>query len=186
MEFLSRPWPWYVAGPLIGLIVPALLLLGAKVFGVSSSFRHVCAIALPGRIGYLRYDWKRKGSWNLVFVVGLLLGGFVAGTVLADPRSEIAISEATRAELAALGVYDREGMVPDEIFGWGRLSGPASWVSLALGGFLLGFGARWAGGCTSGHAISGLANLQLPSLVAVIGFFAGGLLVTYVVLPLLL
>lgn len=186
IELLSRPWPWWVAGPLIGWIVPALLLFGGKSFGISSSLRHLCAAAVPGRVGYFQYDWKREGLWNLVFVAGLVLGGVLAGTVLAAPSPEVAISEATRADLAAMGLSDRDGMVPDELISWSALATPAGFVALVAGGFFLGFGARWAGGCTSGHAITGLANLQLPSLVAVLGFFAGGLLVTWVVLPLLL
>lgn len=186
IELLSQPWPWYVAGPLIGLIVPALLLLGAKVFGISSSLRHLCAATLPGRVGFFRYDWKGVGLWNLLFVTGLLLGGVIAGTLLAAPDPVIQISSATRADLAAIGVADDAGLVPDELISWDRLGSLGGFVSIVVGGFLLGFGARWAGGCTSGHAISGLASLQLPSLVAVLGFFAGGLLVTFVLLPLLL
>lgn len=186
IEILSRPWPWWVAGPLIGLIVPALLLFGGKSFGISSSLRHLCAATIPGRIGYFRYDWKRQGLWNLVFVAGLVLGGVLAATVLAAPSPEIAVAEATRADLAALGLSDRVGLAPDELISWSALATPAGLVVMVAGGFLLGFGARWAGGCTSGHAITGLADLQLPSLVAVLGFFAGGLLVTWVLLPLLL
>lgn len=186
IEILSRPWPWWVAGPLIGLIVPALLLFGGKSFGISSSLRHLCAATIPGRIGYFRYDWKRQGLWNLVFVAGLVLGGVLAATVLAAPSPEIAVAEATRADLAALGLSERAGLAPDELISWSALATPAGLVVMVAGGFLLGFGARWAGGCTSGHAITGLADLQLPSLVAVLGFFAGGLLVTWVLLPLLL
>lgn len=186
IEILSRPWPWWVAGPLIGLIVPALLLFGGKSFGISSSLRHLCAATIPGRIGYFQYDWKRQGLWNLVFVAGLVLGGVLAATVLAAPSPEIAVAEATRADLAALGLSDRVGLAPDELISWSALATPAGLVVMVAGGFLLGFGARWAGGCTSGHAITGLADLQLPSLVAVLGFFAGGLLVTWVLLPLLL
>lgn len=185
IEFPSRPWPWWIAGPLVGLIVPGLLLFGGKLFGISSSLRHVCAATVPGGIEYFRYDWKKSG-WNLLFVVGLVLGGWIAGTVLASPDPVIDLAENTRSELAALGIEDRTGMVPEELISWRGLATPAGFVSLVLGGFLLGFGARWGGGCTSGHAISGLANLQLPSLVAVLGFFAGGLFVTFVLLPVLL
>jgi len=186
VDLLSQPWPWYVAGPLIGLIVPALLLVGGKVFGVSSSLRHICAATLPGKIQFFQYDWVRSGLWNLAFVIGLCLGGLIAGTLLASPDPVIHLSETTRVDLAELGIQDREGLLPDEIFSWSSLGTRAGFFSVVVGGLLLGFGARWGGGCTSGHAISGMANLQLPSLVAVVGFFAGGLLVTYLLLPLIL
>jgi len=185
LELLSRPWPWYVAGPLIGLVVPALLLLGNRQFGVSSNLRHLCAAVLPGRVEFFRYDWRGAGLWNLAFVAGVLLGGFVAGHWLAGD-APVAISAATRADLAALGVRDVSGLVPGELFNWGNVATLRGLVMLVGGGFLVGFGTAYAGGCTSGHAISGLANLQLPSLVAVLGFFAGGLLATWLVLPLLL
>jgi hypothetical protein len=186
-DLLAGPWPWYVAGPLIGLIVPALLLLGGKKFGVSSSLRHLCAATLPARIAFFRYDWRRTGAWNLAFAAGLLVGGAIAATLLpvADPTIDLA--PATRQDLAGLGIADVTGLVPADLFSWRALgAGAAGWVCLLGGGFLLGFGARWAGGCTSGHAITGLADRQLPSLVAVLGFFAGGLAVTHLLLPLLL
>ncbi len=189
LETLAAPWPWYVAGPLIGLVVPLLLLAGGKVFGISANLRHLCA-ATPAPSGlkpsFLRYDWKRSGLWNLVFVAGVALGGFLAVTVLGMPDAGQSISEATRSDLAALGIQDFSGLVPVELFSWSTLLTPVGLAVVVLGGFLVGFGARYAGGCTSGHAISGLADLQLPSLVAVLGFFAGGLLVTFGLLPLLL
>lgn len=186
IEFLSQPWPWYVAGPLVGLIVPLLLLFGGKVFGISSSLRHICAATVPTKTEFFRYDWKRTGLWNLFFVAGLLIGGMIAGTLLASPDPFIDIAESTRTDLRLLGVENFSGLVPDEVFSWSGLLTPAGFVSIVIGGFLLGFGARWAGGCTSGHAISGLASLQLGSLLAVLGFFAGGLFVTHVLLPLLI
>ncbi|TVP46078.1 MAG: YeeE/YedE family protein [Gemmatimonadales bacterium] len=189
MEMLSQTWPWYVAGPLIGLVVPLLLVVGGKVFGVSANLRHMCAaLPAPDRLkpAFLRYDWKGSGLWNLVFVLGVAVGGFLAVTLLGTPDVGASISEATRTDLLALGLTDLSGMVPSEIFSWGALASPAALLMVVGGGFLVGFGARYAGGCTSGHAISGLADLQLPSLVAVLGFFAGGLLVTFVLLPLIL
>lgn len=185
IETLSQPWPWYVAGPAIGLVVTLLLVVGNRSFGVSSNLRHLCAAALPTRLPFLRYDWRGVGLWNLLFVAGVASGGFIAGTWLADPQP-VAISPATVAELAELGVEHRAGPMPSEIYSLDALSGAAGWLILVGGGFLVGFGARWAGGCTSGHAITGLANLQWPSLVAVLGFFAGGLLATHLLLPLLL
>lgn len=184
VEFLSRPWPWYVAGPLIGLTVPILLLLGNRMLGISSNFRHLCAAVSPGRSEFFRYDWKRVGGWNLVFALGLVLGGYLGGVVLASP-DPVAISVATVADLQALGVEDFSGLVPSDVFSWAGLFSLKGFVMLVLGGFLVGFGTAYAGGCTSGHAISGLADLQPASLIAVVGFFIGGLIGTFVVLPLI-
>jgi uncharacterized membrane protein YedE/YeeE len=185
LDFLSRPWPWYVAGPIIGLFVPVLLLLGNRLFGVSENLRHTCAAIYPRDVAFFRYDWKATGLWNLVFALGIVVGGFVGGVLLANPEP-VAIAARTKAELAALGISDFTGLVPRELFSLSGLLTPESLVSILGGGFLVGFGTAYAGGCTSGHAISGLANLELPSLLAVIGFFVGGLLATFVVLPLIL
>lgn len=182
-EFLTRPWPWYVAGPLIGLTVPVLLLIGNKHFGISANLRHMCAM-LPNKVPFFNYDWRKTGGWNLVFAFGILLGGFVGGVLLANPEP-LAVAEATRRDLEALGVAVDGEFVPQALFGTGALASLRSWLLLLVGGFLVGFGARYAGGCTSGHAISGLADLQLPSLVAVIGFFAGGLIMTHLLFPLI-
>lgn len=184
---LTQPWPWYIAGPLIGLIVPALLLFGGKVFGISANLRHACA-AVPSsrKPSFLRYDWKTAGLWNLAFVVGVAVGGFIGIRLLSDPTAPLAISADTVEALAALGVTDLSGFVPSQLISWSGLLSPVGALMVLGGGFLVGFGARWAGGCTSGHAISGLADLQVPSLVAVVGFFIGGLAVTHLVLPLLL
>ncbi len=184
MELLLQPWPWYVAGPLIGLMVPALLLLDNRTFGISSSYQHICAAIVPGRSSYFAYDWKKTGKWNLGLALGTLLGGVVAGTLLADPEP-IAISAATQADLATLGLTDLSGFVPREVFNWVALASGPGLILMIGGGFLVGFGARYAGGCTSGHAIFGLADAQLPSLIAVIGFFVGGLISTWVLLPLI-
>ena len=183
MELLRQPWPWFVAGPLIGLFVPALLLVGNKAFGFSSNLRHLCAAVFPGRTGFFRYDWKGEGGWNLVFLAGTVAGGFVAVQVLGLP--DIALSDATKSALSTLGVHDLTGLAPRQVFDWTSLLTLRGLVLIVGGGFLVGFGTAYAGGCTSGHAIAGLADFQLPSLVAVLGFFAGGLLATHVLLPLL-
>jgi hypothetical protein len=182
--WVSNTWPWYVAGPLIGLFVPALLLVGNKVFGISSNLRHLCSAILPSRLEFLRYDWKEAGLWNLVFLAGVLIGGFLAAH-FGQPYN-IAISPETRATLTRLGLHDLSGTAPHEIFSWHALLTVRGFVSVVVGGFLVGFGTAYAGGCTSGHAISGLANFQLPSLIAVFGFFAGGLAATYFILPFVL
>lgn len=181
---IMGPWPWYVAGPILGLAVPLVLILGNRSFGMSGSLRHLCAMAVPGRAEFFRYDWKRAGSWNLALALGFLVGGFIAATVLGG-GGPVAVSAATTADLAALGVRDFSGVVPAELLSWQALLTPAGAVAVVLGGFLVGFGAAWAGGCTSGHGITGLATFQLPSLLAVAAFFAGGIATTYLVLPLL-
>ena len=180
-DLLTRPWPWYVAGPLIALTVPLLLLLGNKQFGVSSNFRHLCAAVCPGNVEFFKYDWRRLGLWNLVFVLGVFTGGAITGWVV--PSLPPDISPATRVTLAHLGISGVSGLAPPEVFSWSALLTLRGFVSVVVGGFLVGFGTAYAGGCTSGHAIAGLADFQLPSLVAVMGFFAGGLFTTFVVLP---
>ena len=185
IELFSRPWPWYVAGPLIGLMVPVLLVFVGKPFGISSSLRHVCAATVPRGIEYFRYNWKQRGAWSLTFALGIFFGGVIAGTLLLNP-DPVAISAATRADLAAEGLADFGGLMPADLFSWASLGTVPGFIAIVLGGFLLGFGARYAGGCTSGHGITGLATLQVSSLVAVIGFFIGGLFITHLILPLLL
>ena len=184
LDALSRPWPWYVAGPVIGLFVPALLLLGNKQFGISNNLRHLCAAIVPGGVEFFRYDWKNQGSWNLAFLAGIFVGGVIAAQFLGG--GAVAISPETRATLASLGLHDFSGLAPSEIFSWTNLLTLRGLVTIVGGGFLVGFGTAYAGGCTSGHAISGLAALDRASLVAVIAFFAGGLLCTYLILPAIL
>jgi len=182
--WLYREWPWYLAGPLIGLFVPALLLVGNKVFGISGNLSHLCAAIAPGKLDFFRYDWRKVGLWNLVFLLGVLIGGFLA--FHGGPPQTIAISAETRAALARLGIHDFSGVAPHELFTWHALLTLRGFVLIVVGGFLVGFGTAYAAGCTSGHAISGLANFELPSLIAVFGFFVGGLAATYFILPFVL
>lgn len=182
-EAVSQPWPWYIAGPLIGLVAPMLLILGGKVFGVSANLRHICAAGFSGRTKFFNYDWKKAGMWNLTFIAGTLIGGIIAIQLVPVEGVQIGISEATKADLHALGINSFTGLVPEGLISWGALGTLPGFFAVIVGGFLVGFGARWAGGCTSGHAISGLADLQLPSLVAVVGFFIGGLIMTFLVFP---
>ena len=180
-ELLRSPWPWYVGGPLIGLMVPALLWLGNHRFGMSPALRHMCAATVPGNLPFFRYDWKRAGLWNLTLTAGVVLGAFIATRPFA--YADVAISATTRIQLAALGIHDFSGLVPREIFNWASLLTLRTFVSVVVGGFLVGFGTAWAGGCTSGHGVTGMASLQSASFIAVLGFFAGGLLGTWLVLP---
>ena len=184
MEFLSRPWPWYVAGPIIGLTVPALLLLGNKRLGVSSTLRQLCAATFPGKIPFLNYDWK-KDQWNLVFVIGILIGGFIGGILFANPEP-VAITAGTAQLLNEQGIHDLSGLLPNELFNWQTLLSVKGFLLMVVGGFMVGFGTRYARGCTSGHGITGLAALQWPSLLATVCFFVGGILFTHFVLPLIL
>lgn len=178
---IPHPLPWYIAGPLIGLTVPALLLAGNKAFGVSSNFRHLCAAVAPCGIEFFRHDWKRAGLWNLVFLAGVFTGASLAWWLA--PPDAVHLSARAVADLQAIGVHDFGGMAPHDIFSWATLTTLRGFVSVVVGGFLVGFGTAYAGGCTSGHAIAGLADRQIASLVAVCGFFAGGLATTYLLLP---
>lgn len=181
---MPHPLPWYIAGPLIGLVVPALLLVGNKAFGVSANFRHVCAAVAPCGIEFFGHDWKRLGMWNLTFLAGIFVGATMAGWLA--PPGAIHLSPRAIADLQQLGIRDFTGLAPREIFSLAALVTLRGFVCIVVGGFLVGFGTAYAGGCTSGHAIAGLADRQLASLVAVCGFFGGGLVATFVVLPLLL
>jgi uncharacterized protein len=184
LELLKQPWPWYVAGPLIGLMVPALLLLGNKSLGISSSLRHVCAACLPAKIPFFQYDWKKE-IWNLFFVAGILIGGFIAIQLLSNPEP-ILVNPKLQAELATYGITNYDSFVPSDLFSWSTLLSVKGIFMMVIGGFLVGFGTRYGGGCTSGHAIMGLSNLQLPSLIATISFMTGGFIVANFILPLIL
>lgn len=185
LEFLSQPWPWYVAGPLVSLTMFSMLYFG-KSFGLSTTFSTVCTIGGAGKISnFFDIDWKKQ-VWNLVFVAGIIIGGFIASTWMQQPEP-ITLAQDTVVKLQELGIQEPgESYLPGEIFSWQRLFTLPGFVLLVIGGFLGGFGARYAGGCTSGHVISGLSNLQFPSFIAVTGFFIGGLLATYIVFPLIL
>ncbi len=184
LEYLKQPWPWYIAGPLIGLIIPALLIIGNKAFGISSNLRHICAACIPANISFFKYDWKKE-SWNLFFVLGIVAGAFLASTILQNPNP-MALNANTANTLSQLGINNYSQMLPIEIFSWENLFTLKGFIFMIVGGFLIGFGTRYAGGCTSGHAIMGISNLQWPSLVATISFFIGGLIMTHFLLPYLL
>ena len=181
MQFITQPWAWYVAGPIIGLTVPTLLLIGNKSFGISSSLRHVCAACFPADVSFFKYDWKKE-IWNLVFVLGTFFGGMIATNLLANPN-EFVLSQATMNDLRALGIQDFSGLMPSDLFSTEVLFSLKGLIFFVFGGFLVGFGTRWAGGCTSGHAIMGLSNLQVPSLIATCCFMVGGFTMTHLLLP---
>ncbi|MBI3562489.1 MAG: YeeE/YedE family protein [Gammaproteobacteria bacterium] len=180
MKVLSAPWPWYVAGPLIGLMVPMLLWLGNRSFGISQNLEHLCAITQPRTFGidYFRYGWRRS-TWSVVFMVGVVLGGFLAGVVFANP-DPVALSAAAREMFAAWGLSSTGNeLLPPQLFSFT----PRNALIQVLSGVLVGFGTRYAAGCTSGHAITGLATGQPQSLLAVAGIFAGGMTAAHFIVP---
>ena len=184
MEFLTQTWHWGISGFLIGMVMLALNYFG-KVFGMSSNLRSLCSMTGVGRkVPFFDWDWKSQ-RWNLAVVFGAMLGGFVAVHFLSD-ESNVTLNPATITQLTAMGIEAPNGkLLPDSLFGNDIFSSPLIIFILIIGGILIGFGSRYAGGCTSGHAIAGMSNLQLPSLKAVIGFFIGGLIMAHFILPLI-
>ena len=184
MNWIYEPWPWYVAGPVVALIMFLLLMVG-KNFGMSANLRTMCTICGAGKkADFFKFDWKAQ-RWNLVVVLGAIIGGFIASHYMTDSFA-IDLNPETIENLQALG-FENAGAqyLPAELYGNNVLTDPKSLALLAIGGLLVGFGTRYAGGCTSGHAISGLSELQLPSLIAVIGFFIGGLVMIHFLFPLI-
>ena len=181
MQWIKQPWPWYIGGPLIGLMVPLLLLLGNKTFGVSSSLRHICAVWFPSGISFFKYNWKKE-IWNLVFVGGIVIGAFIAVTFLSD-QQPVQVNSKLVNELSQYGVTNYNHLAPADLFNWNSLLTLKGIILIVVGGFLVGFGTRYAGGCTSGHSIMGLSNLQWPSLVATVCFMIGGFIMANLILP---
>ena len=184
MEFIIEPWPWYVAGPGISLVMFLLYYCGEK-FGVSSNLETICSIGGAGRfVDYFKFDWTTK-IWNLVFVFGGIVGGFLASNYLTN-SNEVLLNPQTVADLAEIGIQNAGSQyLPAEIFSLETAATLKGFIILLVAGIFVGFGTRWAGGCTSGHATVGLSSFQRPSLIAVIGFFIGGLIMTWFILPLL-
>ncbi|MFS4469008.1 YeeE/YedE family protein [Maribacter sp. 2210JD10-5] len=184
MDWILEPWPWYVSGPMIAFVMFLLLMMG-KNFGMSSNLRTLCTICGAGNTSdFFKFDWKAH-RWNLIVVLGAIMGGYVGATFLSTDTA-VAINPETVTELNGLGFGSAgEAYLPTELFNLDALSNIKSLAVLSIGGLLVGFGARYAGGCTSGHAISGLSNLQLPSLIAVVGFFIGGLTMIHFIFPLI-
>lgn len=153
MNWIIEPWPWWVSGILIGLTVPLLYILAGKAFGISTSLQQAGAMCAPNsKLEYLSKHDRKANLWTLVFALGIALGAFIATRILSrDPAPLLPES------------FDSVG----------------GGAKLLIGGFLIGFGTRYAGGCTSGHSITGISNLNWPSLVATIFFFVGGLAVTW-------
>lgn len=152
---------------------------------MSSNLRTFCAIGGAGKkVKFFDFDWKAQ-QWNLIVVLGAIIGGFIAHQFLSVPTN-IDLNPKTVKDLSQLG-FDNAGqsLLPSELYSWDAVLSLKGILILSIGGFLVGFGTRYAGGCTSGHAITGLSSLQRPSLIAVIGFFIGGLTMIHLVFPLI-
>jgi len=184
MNWIYEPWPWYVSGPMIAFIMFLLLMVG-KNFGMSANLRTMCTICgAANKADFFKFDWRSQ-KWNLVVVIGSIIGGYIGSHFLSDDIS-VAINPDTIANLNSLGFESAgKSYLPTELFDINSLLSIKNILILSIGGLLVGFGARYAGGCTSGHAISGLSDLQLPSLIAVIGFFIGGLTMIHFLFPLI-
>ena len=183
MEFFLQPWSWLLSGFVIALIMFFLLIMG-KTFGMSSNLGTFCAMCGGGKFSQLfNFNWRQK-SWNLLVAVGAVLGGFVAKNFMSNANMPH-VSQATKEGLKQIGFSENNHFLPNELFSIEALQEPKTIIILIVGGLLIGFGTRYAGGCTSGHAISGLSNLQSSSLFAVIGFFIGGLIMVHVLFPLI-
>lgn len=184
LEVIRQPWPWYVAGPLISLIMFSMLFFG-KQFGISSTMRTVCGMAGGSRFSsFFDFDWRSQ-MWNILFVIGAIIGGVISSAFLM-PDYAIDLNPETIESLRNVGIVAPGKEYVPPIFNWENLMTFQGFTFMIIGGFMVGFGTRYAGGCTSGHAISGLSNLQIPSLIAVVGFFIGGLIVTHLIIPVLL
>ena len=184
MDWIFEPWPWFVSGPLIALVM-FLLIMMDKNFGMSANLRTMCSICGAGKkVEFFKFDWKAQ-RWNLIVVIGAVIGGFIASQYL-SPNTAVDINVDTVKDLNSLGFASAgKAYLPTELFDNSSLTNIKSLMILIVGGLLVGFGARYAGGCTSGHAISGLSDLQVPSLIAVIGFFVVGLLMITFLFPLI-
>lgn len=184
LELIQQPWHWSFAGLMIGLLVPTLLIIGNKSFGISSSLRHICASCVPANLPFFNYDWKKE-IWNLYFAAGVFLGAMVAYHFMTNGQP-IEVADSIKTYLASYGITDYSSLVPVDLFKSSEIFTMRGFFLLVFGGFLVGFGTRYAGGCTSGHAIMGLSSLQWPSLVATISFMVGGFISAWLIVPLIL
>lgn len=184
MNWIFEPWPWYISGPMIALVMFLLLMVG-KNFGMSANLRTMCTICgADKKADFFKFDWKSQ-KWNLIVILGAVIGGFIGSYFLTEDMA-VNINSDTISDLKELGFKSAgKSYLPTELYKLDALLNMKTIIVLTIGGLLVGFGARYAGGCTSGHAISGLSDLQLPSLIAVIGFFIGGLTMIHFIFPLI-
>ncbi|MEZ4910266.1 MAG: YeeE/YedE thiosulfate transporter family protein [Saprospiraceae bacterium] len=180
---LAQSWSWWFSGFVIGSIMLLIIFFGQS-FGFSSNLRTICSIAGAGNhANFFKFNWKTQ-IWNLMFLLGAIIGGWIAGEFMSDGK-QLELSQATISDLNSLGFQAPSDLQPKELFSLEAILSLKVFGLLGFGGLLVGFGSRYAGGCTSGHAISGISNLQIPSIIAVVGFFLGGLFMTHILFPLL-
>lgn len=154
MEIFTSIWHWSISGFLFGIIMLCLNYLGGY-FGLSSSYRTICSMAGLSNISiFFKYDWKKE-IWQILFIAGIITGGYIVHLL----NAETAVPDKT--------------YIPSNLF---SSNDPIALVVLFCGSLLSGFGARYAGGCTSGHLISGISNLQFPSFLVLLFFMIGGIL----------
>lgn len=200
MQTILQPWPWYVTGPLIGLMVPLLLVFGNKMFGISSSLKHICAACIPTKNPFFKYDWKKE-SWNLVFALGIVIGGHIGWMHLTNHETQVEyrgntvdksvfvnpiyndMSKETSLMFYDWGITQHKEVSPEQVFNFENLLNPMGWFFMLIGGFFVGFGTRYANGCTSGHSIMGISQLSPASIIATVGFFIGGLISSWFIVP---
>ena len=174
--FSNGLWHWSISGFIIGIIVPALLLVGNKSFGISSSLKHICSIALPLKTSFFNYDLKPH-YWSFYFMGGVVLGGAIS-YILGNPPA-LELGPKTMTFLNNNNLALPVSLYPKDLYNFHNIHGI---LLIVIGGFLIGFGTRWAQGCTSGHSIFGIANFQKASFIATIAFFIGGLTMTHFIL----
>lgn len=184
MDNILNPWPWYISGPLIALVMIALVFFG-KTFGMSSNLRTLCTLGGAGKhVPFFKINWKDY-AWNLCVAIGGILGGYIAVNFLSN-NSITDLDPNLATKLITMG-FNNPGtnLIPQEIYGFEAITTLKGLSILIIGGLLVGFGTRYAGGCSSGHGITGLSSLQKASFIAVLGFFIGGVIMTHLILPLL-
>ncbi len=141
-------WPFWAGGAAIGTFLLTFLVYGRRMLGVSTGFEDVCAAPFTA---------QARKSWRLPFMVGIAAGGLLASTL----SGGVVLT-------TAMGTFDTL---------W-HASLPVKIALFTTGGILIGFGTRLAGGCTSGHGISGVAQLAPSSLIATATFMSSGFITT--------
>lgn len=155
-------WPWWLGGIAIGLLVPLMYYFLGTALGVSSGFGNFIKIIAPStKLRWLNSEtYKNRFNWRFIFIIGMIIGGFLS------------------ARASGMPVITSEMGLFTENLNWAFI---IYILWFFAGGILLGFGARVANGCTSGHSIHGIATLQKSSLVATVFFLLFGVITTLLI-----